>query len=154
MGRKYETVEATLAHTIELAGNVRDDDPMDSGQDHPVDILATMAGYMAGENKAWSILGEGKVLCMFGLVAPMLLGSDRYIWLIGSKDLEKHPVAFARISKMITRDWARQYRLVAFVDASFKRAIRWAEWSGFSIGREIEIGKRKVKHYLITMEQH
>lgn len=55
-------------------------------------------------------------------------------WLVGSDEIEKHPITFYRMSRGIIGEMKTRYAMLEnWVDARNKLSIRWLEWGGFHI---------------------
>lgn len=105
---------------------------------HDTPLKALLHGYIYSE-ECYTIyrIKDGLPVAMFGYtrVDPLHGG----IWLLGSKELENHPVRFLKESKY----WLNHIQesvplLFNVVDCRNTTHIRWIEWLGFSFIRTIQ----------------
>ena len=80
----------------------------------------------------WTLLLDGQPAAIFGTV-PCEGGA--IVWLLTSTLVEKHPLAFLRLSRHVVDALVARYgALVNAIDARYTTAIRWAKWLGFRVG--------------------
>lgn len=66
-------------------------------------------------------------------------------WLISTKAIEKHPLAFLRVCRpLVAQMIGRHQILINYIDARNHNAIRWLEWLGFSIGSPTPYGPKQL----------
>lgn len=125
---EVEIVPATLEHARAISADLR---PMDL----PCGRNATesVANCLSVSRSAWAATDEaGRVICMWGLVCPSLLGARAEIWLLASRRVEDYLVRFARQARDFVAEMQHQYpRLEANVAASNHVAVRFVRWLGF-----------------------
>lgn len=86
------------------------------------------------------LVGEdehGKPLGMFGLCPSPdpLVG---IIWLLGTDEIEKHPIAFLRRSREWLQDFHRKHPvLMNCVDERNRLHMKWLRWNGFTFIRRL-----------------
>lgn len=70
-------------------------------------------------------------LAIFGLANLSILGSSAQVWCFGTRLIDRHPLIFARASRLALREM-HQYApiLTNRVDASDEAALRWLAFLG------------------------
>lgn len=78
-------------------------------------------------------LADGKLLCITGVSSENLTG-DIYPWLLGTDEMQKHPRAVLKYSRMLLQRWqARHPYMTNWVDARHHRAISWLTHLGATL---------------------
>lgn len=79
----------------------------------------------------------GEVIALFGVVPAE---PDRgVVWLVGSDEIARHGVAFARDSRAWVARLHQRYRILGnCADVRNEVHLRWLGWCGFTIHRKIE----------------
>ena len=100
---------------------------------------------IACADPGWAAELDGRTEAVFGVGPVHYLGPKNWgmgrPWLVGSDEIEKHPVAFYRLSKKIIVEMKTRYAVLEnWVDARNKLSIRWLEWAGFHIEPAANIG--------------
>lgn len=125
---------ATVADAEHLAPRLHLDDRtevMALGRD-PREALITSVG-MSGE--AWAGLADGELVCLFGVVPLTLVGVTGVPWLLGSPLVQTHGRTFLRLNRQYIDRWRQEYPVLRnMVHARHRRAVRWLQWLGFSLG--------------------
>lgn len=85
---------------------------------------------------------DGVPVCIFGVSdVGGLCESIGSPWLNGTDELPKHARAFARRNIPVVEAMNERYhRLINYVDARNKMAIRWLKWLGFDIMEPVNYG--------------
>lgn len=125
---------ATIAHVYDLARNLREEDRAELGDMDP----------RAAVRKCWRMsvirrtaLVDGEVAAMWGMAGP-ILASVGEIWLLTTPAIERAPVAFIRGAKSeIERMLAVRDKLTGVVCPTYRRATRFLEVLGFTIGQGV-----------------
>ena len=82
---------------------------------------------IAHSERGFTAILDGKICAVFGV-------HQGVIWLVGTEDIEKHPVAFYRHSKKIFPFLKAGYPLLEnFVHVNNTLSLRWLQWLGFTI---------------------
>lgn len=130
----YEVVDATDAHVLEVADNMRqaDRDEVYATSHHNAHTALARSVQATPEPKAG--LADGRAMCIFGIGVSGLLSVRGSPWLLGHEELPQHARAFLRMS----HDWVKEERvkfdqLVNYVDARNVHSIRWIKFLGFEI---------------------
>lgn len=85
--------------------------------------------------KSWTWLVDGEPACMYGVVAPVLVGRLGSPWMLSTPLVKKHTFAFLRNYRSQINEMLGMYPvLVNFVDARHTVCIRWLKWTGFRVG--------------------
>ena len=78
-------------------------------------------------------------------------------WLVGTQDIEEHPIPFLRHSKPCFLKIAAEYDyLVNMVDARNAASIRWITWLGFTIHPASPYGPQRLPFHKfdLTLPPH
>ena len=103
----------------------QDIDEIHAACDWPVDVA--IAYSIAHSERGFTAILDGKICAVFGV-------HQGVIWLVGTDDIEKHPVAFYRHSKKIFPFLKAGYPLLEnFVHVNNTLSLRWLQWLGFTI---------------------
>ena len=96
-----------------------------ASSDWPVD--AAVAYSIAHSEKGAAALIDGKLSAVFGV-------HNGTIWLVGTEEIVRHPIAFFRHSRKIFNKLKEGYSLLEnFVHVSNTLSLRWLRWLGFTI---------------------
>jgi len=131
---KYEIVETTPGHILELSRTMCDEDVEEVwAAGHVVPQKALSIG-RARSRDTQTFLANGRVLCIFGVGQIEAFKNVGVPWMLSSGELPKHYWRFARGSaewmKQQTSKWTE---MINYVDARNSRAVRWLAWLGFDI---------------------
>ena len=134
-----------------LASNIRKADLMEiEAAGNPDPYRAFENGFGLSVPNAYTIVIDGIPAAMMGTSRPIdpetKIGT---VWMLGTQDLEKRPIAFLRHMKnnylpILERGYDA---LVNVIDSRNKLHIDFIKWLGFSIIRPIEMGDDKIKFY-------
>lgn len=126
---RYAVVPATIEHAQELAANMRQADIEE------VALLGRTPLQALTEGMDGAMVGtvNGRPLAMFGTIPYLTVLSEiGCIWLLGSKDVPKHRMAFLRFSREYVALMREQFDVLCnFADERNALAVRWLKWLGF-----------------------
>ena len=114
-----------------------------------IDEINTLNGLPPGVAVAYSIANSEKGAAVFidGELCAVFGISRGVIWLVGTDEISRHPVAFYRTSRRIFRKLNNGYsKLENFVDARNKPYLRWLQWLGFDISPPLHGGGCSFHH--------
>lgn len=95
---------------------------------------------IANSEKGAAVFIDGDLSAVFGI-------SRGVIWLVGTDEINKHPVAFYRTSRRIFRKLSNGYpKLENYVDARNIPYLRWLQWLGFDISPPVDAGGVSFYH--------
>lgn len=78
---------------------------------------------------------DGKTACMFGLIAPSLMSSQAYLWLLTTDLVDEHQFIFVRRSQLVIKQLLKDFPvIVGHVAPDNERGKRWLRWLGAEIG--------------------
>ena len=101
---------------------------------------AAVAYSIANSEKGAAVFIDGDLSAVFGI-------SRGVIWLVGSDEINRHPVAFCRTSRRIFRTLCNGYpKLENCVDARNIPYLRWLQWLGFDISPPVDAGGVSFHH--------
>lgn len=93
--------------------------------DWPVD--AAIAYSISHSEKGYAAYLNGKLCAVFGV-------HNGTIWLVGTEEVARHPIAFFRHSRKIFNKLKEGYSLLEnFVHVSNTLSLQWLRWLGFTI---------------------
>lgn len=91
--------------------------------------------------KAWSVLVDGEIMCIFGVATKSIITKVGVPWLVGSDLIEKNKWEFLSGSKNFVENMKSGYkRLENYVDDENKTSIAWLKWMGFEVGNPENYG--------------
>ena len=91
---------------------------------------------------AWAVLADGEIAVLFGFRVVMLLDDQVYLWMLGTRTIDEHPVTFLRKSRGVVGLLRKHYRLVyGEVASDYERSIRWLTWMGGKVSAGPEPGR-------------
>lgn len=83
---------------------------------------------------AWTGFFDDRPVVVWGLIANGVFSDDAMVWLVGSREIERHPLVFARHSLEAFALTKRYFkRLYGVVSLDFPCGARWLEWLGFTV---------------------
>ena len=114
-----------------------------------IDEINALNGLSPGGAVAYSIANSEKGAAVFidGDLSAVFGISRGVIWLVGTDEINKHPVAFYRTSRRIFRTLCNGYpKLENYVDARNIPYLRWLQWLGFDISPPVDAGGVSFHH--------
>lgn len=138
---KYEVVPATFKHAEELAENMRWADCEEVwAVGHLYPLQATLLSLEASRD-VWTGLADGKIVCMFGVGAAMILSTTGVPWLLTTELVNEHAKPFLRRNKKVVKEMRDKYPLLRnYVDERNTVAVKWLKWLGFEVLPSIPFG--------------
>ena len=93
--------------------------------------------------RVYAIMLENPV-GLFGFSRETLLSENETIWFLPTTELQRHYITLCRqwkwyVEQLVTGP------LFALVDSDDKRAVRWAEWMGFSVDSVVKSGLYRMR---------
>lgn len=95
---------------------------------------------------------DGRPVCIYGVRKASSLMAVGYIWMLGTDDVDKHAMKFARECDIQVSEMMKGYEVVYnHCLAESKKTIRWLKWLGFVFedpkphGRHNELFRRFYK---------
>ena len=98
-----------------------------------------MANGLSMSSDVWTMTVDGNPLCMCGVVS---VGQSVGVpWMIGTEDIERHAMAFLRLSVRHMKVVVANYNhLINYVDDRNVIAISWLKWLGFTMDEPAPFG--------------
>jgi hypothetical protein len=154
---KAELVPAQIEHIPAIAADMREADREELRAAWCLTPLDCMFHGLAHSEKAWVGFIDGEPVCMFGVVASSILGNVGRPWMVGTKQLDEHPLVFLRRCKRegCLREMRERFDVLTnYVDARNTRAIQWLVWLGFEISTNPQkIGPYKMPFFKFEMRR-
>ena len=95
---------------------------------------------IANSERGAAVFLDGELSAVFGVAHGI-------IWLVGTDEISKHPVAFFRVSRKIFHNLCKDYsKLENWVDARNILSLRWLKWLGFNISPPFTAGNSLCHH--------
>lgn len=132
---KVEIVEAGFCHVMEALGNLREHERAQCEKMWGAEIEKEAARIYAQSLLTYAGLMDGKCVVVWGVYSPRILADEGYVWLLGTRLIEEHPIVFLRHSRQalaLIRPIFRQ--LYGVVLTEFECGRKWLEWLGFDVG--------------------
>lgn len=140
-------VDATHDHIDELARSARAADVAEVGAIGTT-IKQALDDGLASSRKAYTVLIDGKVACMFGARAYSELSGIGIVWMLGTTLLEtpEGRRGLVRHAGPAIRHLLSLYPELIFnyVDARNARALRFLRWAGFTLMDPVPYGPSRL----------
>ncbi len=121
------------------------------GQDPRAALIQSVE--MSASGEAWAGLADGELVCLFGVVPLSLVGVTAVPWLLGSPLVQMHGRTFLRLNKQFIERWRRDYPVLRnVVHARHRRAVRWLQWLGFTLGEPVSMEPHGAPFHPFVME--
>lgn len=151
-----ETIKATIAHVKEMAPIVREADRIEIFAATGETPKEALLGSLERSSMAKTMLADGEIIGMFGLVPVSILSSVTIAWFISTDNLEKYKIAFARDCRKNRKNLyglkTHYDILINYVDARYKTSLMWLQWLGFTIHKSEPFGVEGLPFHRISME--
>lgn len=88
------------------------------------------------DNSLFALTGliDGQVVAIGGARVLSALDDRAYLWMIGSKQIDAHPLVFLRHSRMVARTLSMHFRqLYGDIECDYEKSVRWLKWLGAEI---------------------
>lgn len=96
---------------------------------------AIMQRCLVSTSKLWVGFADGKLVCMWGVIAPTLLSERAYLWLHTTEAVHDHEFVFVRGSQRAVEKLRTQFVTIeGHVRVGADRSIRWLKWLGAKLG--------------------
>jgi len=135
VSREHQLVPATEAHARALAPRLRAEDAAEvqatAGVGPLEGLLMSLRGTLAGGGHAEAWLVGGEVAALWGVRPLTGLRQTGVVWLLTGELVERHRIRFGDMSLGRIGELLLEYSvLINWIDARYRRALRWAEWTG------------------------
>lgn len=132
---KVEIVEARLDHLFAVMENMRDWERAHCLKLFGNNLEQEAARMLARSLLAFAGFADGKCVIVWGVHTDKILSETGYVWMLGTKFLEDHPIPFLRHTKrqvnLLRESFSRLYGTV-LTDLSCGE--KWLKWLGFEVG--------------------
>ncbi len=135
-----------------IALRLREDDIRELRDLLKMEPLQAVGLGILGSNPAYTVEDEDGPTACFGIFPGDAPGVG-HIWALGSGAIDRHPVAFARLSRDLVRQAPEWGYLVLgnVMDASNAHRLKWLDRLGFRIYRYIDIGPNGAYEFIKTL---
>lgn len=135
----YRIKPTTDAHVRKLVKHISDPDRREVEALYGPDIYAGVRGSVDRTPDPRTVLYDGQVLCIFGIVRASLISGVAFPWCISTYRLRKHYRVFLKGCRRFT-NMLEDEKLIAYVDQRHKVALRWMNWMGFEDRGSVKLG--------------
>jgi len=144
----FAVVITTSDHVKELARNMRNLALTEVEFAGDEKLASRLLEAIKHSTMTWTGLINGKVMFIMGVYPHNMIVGEYKVWLLTAKETDEHPLVLARQSKRILESLLEMCpRLSGYVNAEYKRSIRWLRWLGFSLSTTRVIGDHRVKEF-------
>lgn len=140
----WMVVPATTEHIPTLAANMREADKREVWASHRHSPQEALEVSLAYSDMAWTFLGldedgQGEPLFMWGVARQGSILSDTgFPWLLGTNDIRKYQRTFLRYCPYYIEAMQEPFTLLEnYVHAANRVSVRWLEWCGFTVEKEV-----------------
>lgn len=139
VGQNWQVAPSIPDHIPYLAEYMREADRREVWASHrhnPVEALETS---LKNSELAWTFIGNDKPLFMWGVGRQGSILSDKGMpWLLGTDGIRKFQRVFLQHCPYYVGLMQESFALLEnYVHADNRISIRWLEWCGFTVEREI-----------------
>jgi hypothetical protein len=121
--------------------------------DHAVEarVAAVAAGNHRGSGRRRAG-ADGEVAALVGVALQPMAGGIAMPWLLTGRPVDRHAKAFLRLTRARTQAMRAEHgKLVAFVHADYRQAVRWLAWLGFELAPARPVGPHGALFHQATM---
>ena len=134
---RVEIVPADAGHIIDLLDNLRDYERAICARMHGADFEQVIFDEAARSLLAYAGLLDGRCAALWGVQCWQIMSREGYVWLIGTRLVDEHPIAFLRHSVRALAELRATFSVLRTISTSdHKVARRWLEWLGFKFGED------------------
>ncbi len=138
-------------HAFDLAFKLR---PLDRFEvaamgNTPLEALIAPFRYTRENVNTYTVLDDGNVVAMFGVISTAHDPKKGTVWMLSSKDLDKNWFYFTKRTKKWADYFLADYNFVHnYISIEHKRNIKWLKWLGFNFKKEeILVKSTKVLYF-------
>lgn len=132
-----DSVLAEVAQNIEAADRVE----LEASAGHK-DIKEVLITSRDSSFECFVVKIGDRPVAVFGIALTDPDGLFGVPWAVLSKEMRKYPKELMRTSRAIVQRWSQMFPVLEnYVHADNVRAIRWLERIGFTIGKQIKVGR-------------
>ena len=127
----------TLREIRFVAAAVRDSDRKDMEGLHPESQIENIIMHDVRYSKVvYGLYVDGKIHGVLGVI-PLNIPGTGTPWVVGTSDVDKSPVPFARASRKILNILQNSFPVLdTWVCAQNSKSIKWHRWCGFKFQKE------------------
>ena len=104
------------------------------------DIVRQLSRDVLLSAESYAVFQDGDLLGVTGVRPMSLISNTARPWLLTTRHVERHKRTLLRGTRMLLRRWRKRWRALSNeIHADYQGALRWAEWSGATLGEPYEI---------------
>lgn len=136
---KVEIVDANLSHLFDVIEDLRDFEREQCKKMFGDKLEQEAARILCRSLLAYAALVDGRCVLVYGIFTDKLLAEEGWLWMLGTKFLEEHPLAFLRHSKRHLDSIRPIFKkLCGVVLSDLPCGEKWLRWLGFDVGPDCE----------------
>lgn len=150
---EIEIRESRESDITELKDRLREEDTKEVIADGHADAESALRYSFARSTLRLSVVLDGAVVAMLGLVPDSLLGQSANVWFLGADDLKRMKKTFVRFSRQAIENFLLRYPLLwNYVDARYTKTISWLKSCG-ALFSEQAFEKNGQEFYLFVIKR-
>ncbi|MGE4471084.1 MAG: hypothetical protein AB7D47_13200 [Desulfovibrio sp.] len=133
MAGSKHVIKARFEHVRPIAANLREQDKAEVWAAGHVLPLEAVRGSFLISDVAWTVISPdtGAPFAMFGMRGPSLLGDGAEIWALGTDDVRRWSIPFAKHSKFYVAEMLKVCEMLTnHVDTRNTVSRAWLRWLG------------------------
>lgn len=144
-------ISAAACHLREAARGLRPADRAELAASHPGNPEVRLREFAARSEACFALVYKGRTAAVFGLAPDSVLGRRACVWLLTTKEVEKIPKTFFKLSGRVLSAWLARYPvLYNRVDANYASALEYVRRLGGTFdGRAYWFNGRKFLLFYI-----
>ena len=117
----------------------------------PISPTVSVAYSIATARPGYAVLMNGEPVVIFG--CGQMPDGAGVPWLVGTDEMERHPVAFYRASRGFIKEMSGMYDyLENYVDVRNKLSVRWLRWAGFVMEEPEALGSGMFRRFWMRQQ--
>lgn len=149
---RFDIEDTTVEHLEELASQLRYKDLQEIKACSEMGVLETLVTVFNRSDEVRTVFLNGDIIGVYSLT--LTLETDCSFWFLGTDSINKCSLSFLKESRKMLKELLNKYRCVfSLVYSENKISIKWLEWLGFSVSKEVELlGPMSSTFYRVSIE--
>lgn len=132
---------ARIEDGVELYGLLQPIQVKELRASHGPCVQETITTCIGRSEEAVAIRQDQKLLGVTGIVSHSITGGAGSPWLLTTIHAPSYPKTVMKETRYYVNKWSEDYDLlISFIDSRYEKALRWAEWAGFTIHPPVPYG--------------
>ena len=147
-------VVASTKHVQALLDDIRPEDAAEVEATTSEDMYTLIARHIKKSNESWSVFNDDKLVAILGVASLSLVSGIGTPWALSTNEATKHKRVFMKASRILMDNWLIKYPiLICYIDARYKKALRWAKWLGFTIHPPKPYGEKQLPFHKVEVRR-